>query len=352
MSSYKQIIAGLSDDFKAREVARLVYFHCDHFEPWQTFGGRDALDERHSEHIRMFADDLKRIDYARKLTLFYKPNINFAYDRDRELIRAVDDDFVGFLPRSEDEVAAARLNMKYLAANSNHELQIHIHHEGYTYNTSHTLPDVIEFYKSPHARELDGQRLLLAIKLAKDAIRKETDVEFDSWYFVHGHWALSAADDDSCTITNELELLMRAGCRGDFTFPAGRTHVNPRLEVPYFCRAIQAERAYDLQEADPEFAYGNKGAARSKFFVWASQMKHNRASIDYFSSWVRQNLEQPEEWARDIINQSFAVDSTLFFKTHCHSMFPYYREAKRVPVFPHAHPGIQTLFSMVFDAAA
>ena len=123
-------------------------------------------------------------------------------------------------------------------------------------------------------------------------------------------------------------------------------------KFPYFCRPIQAERAYDLQEADPEFAYGNKAAARSKFFVWASRIKHNRASIDYFSSSVRQNLEQPVEWARDVINQSFAVDHTLFFKTHCHSMFPYYREAKRVPVFPHAHPGVQTVFSLVFDAAA
>ncbi len=351
MATYKQMVAGLSDDFKARDIARLVYFHCDHFEPWQSFGGRDALDERHAEHIRIFTDELKRIDYARKLTLFYKANINFAYDRDRELIRAADDDLVGFLPRSDSEVAAARTNMKYLAANSAHELQIHIHHEGYTYNTSHTAPDVVEFYKSPHARELDGQRLALAIKLSKEAIRQETDVVFDSWYFVHGHWALNAADDDSCTITNELDLLLRAGCRGDFTFPAGRSHVNPRLEVPYFCRPIQAERAYDLQDADPEFAYGNKAAARSKFFVWASRIKHNRASIDYFSSWVRQNLEQPEEWARDVINQSFTVDHTLFFKTHGHSMFPYYREAKRVPVFPHAHPGVQTVFSLVFDAA-
>jgi hypothetical protein len=81
-------------------------------------------------------------------------------------------------------------------------------------------------------------------------------------------------------------------------------------------------------------------------------MKHNRASIDYYAPWVRQNLEKPEEWARDIVSQSFVVDRTLFFKTHAHSMFPYYREAKRVPVYPHAHPGIQTLFSLVFDAAA
>src|SRR5262245_51878906 len=352
MAAYRQVIAELSDDFKAREIARLVYFHCDHFEPWVPFGGRDTLDERNAEHLRFFADDLRQIDYARKLTLFYKPNINFAYDRSRELIRAADDDLVGFVPRSEREVAAARANMKYLSETSTHEFQLHIHHEGYTYNTSHTDPAIVAFYASERARALDGQRLALAIRLAKQAILLETDVALDHWYFVHGHWALNAADDDSCTITDELALLMGEGCRGDFTFPARRSQVNPRTEGPYFCKPIRAVRAYDQPEAEPEFAYGNKAAAAEKFFVWASKMKHNRASLDYYAPWVRQSLEQPEEWARDIISQSFVADRTLFFKTHAHSMFPYYRQDKRRPVYPHAHPGIQTVFSLVFDAAA
>jgi hypothetical protein len=45
--------------------------------------------------------------------------------------------------------------------------------------------------------------------------------------------------------------------------------VNPQLEVPYFCKPIRAKRAYDLPDADPEFAYGNRAAAASKFFIWA-----------------------------------------------------------------------------------
>src|SRR5262249_2570742 len=204
---------------------------------------------------------LGRIDYARKLTLFYNANINCVYDRERDLIRAADDDLVGFIRRSDQEIAAARANMKYLAETSTHEFQIHIHHESYTYNTSHTQPDIVEFYQSKHARELDAERLALAIRLSKEAIRLETDVAIERWHFVHGHWALNAADDDSCTITNELALLMREGCLGDFTFPAGRSHVNPQLEVPYFCKPIDAVRAYDLPDAAPEFAYGNKAAA-------------------------------------------------------------------------------------------
>jgi hypothetical protein len=97
-------------------------------------------------------------------------------------------------------VAAARTHMKYLSDTSTHEFQIHIHHEGYTYNTSHTDPDIVAFYKSEQARALDADRLALAIKLAKQVILLETDVVLDTWYFVHGHWALNAADEDSCTI--------------------------------------------------------------------------------------------------------------------------------------------------------
>jgi hypothetical protein len=155
-TGYDQTLRDLSDCFKAREVARLVYFHCDHFEPWQSFSGSNAFDERHAEHLRMFADDLNLIDYARKLTLFYKPNNNYFYTRDPDLIRAADDDLVGFGPRAGKDAETARANMKYLTDNCAHELQLHIHHEGYTYNTSHKDPHIVEYFKSERARALDA----------------------------------------------------------------------------------------------------------------------------------------------------------------------------------------------------
>jgi hypothetical protein len=352
MGTYDQIIRELSDCYKARGIARVIYFHCDHFEPWVTFGSRLTVDERHAEDLRAFADDMAKIDYARKLTLFYRCHTNYVYDRGRELIRAADDDLVGFVPRTNEETEIARSGMKYLADTGDHELQIHIHHEGFTYNTSHKRPEVVEFFKSERARALDGSRLALAITLSKAAIQQETDREIDNWFFVHGHWALNASDTDSCVIENEIDLLMQNGCQGDFTFPAGRGHVNPYLEVPYFCAPIHARRAYDLPDAMPEFAYGNAAAAGSKFFIWASKIKHKRSSIDYYAPWVRQSLERPDEWARDIVNLSFEANGNLFVKTHAHSMFPYYRDVKRKPIYPHLHPGVQTLFSLVFDAAA
>src|SRR5262245_39457121 len=146
-TAYDQAVRDLSDCFKARDVARLVYFHCDHFEPWQSFGGRAAFDKSHAEHVSVFADDLNLIDYARKLTLFYKPNTNYFYTRDRELMRAAEDDLVGFAPRNGPDLEIARSNMKYLTDNCGHELQLHIHHEGYTYNTSHKDPVIVEYFK-------------------------------------------------------------------------------------------------------------------------------------------------------------------------------------------------------------
>jgi hypothetical protein len=352
MATYDPVVRELADRLRARNISRLVYFHCDHFEPWVNLGQPKAINELNAEHLHIFADDSSKFDYARRLTLFYCVRLNFVYDRTRDLIRAADDDFVGFVRRPPDEWETARKGMKYLTDTVRHEIQLHLHHEGFTSNTSHKHPALVEYYKSDRARALDGERIALALNLSKEAVRQETDIDLQNWYFVHGHWALNGSDDDTCQIADELQVLMGLGCRGDFTFPAGRDHVNPRLEVPYFCKPFEALRGYDQQGAEPEFAYGNAGAAAGKFFIWASKIKHNRSSIDYYAPWVRQNLEKPDEWARDIVDRSFAVDGTMFFKTHSHSMFPYYREFKRRPIYPHAHPGVQTLFSIVFDAAS
>jgi hypothetical protein len=47
----------LVERFKSREVSRLVYFHCDHFEPWAAIDGRRAVDPRHAEDLQAFTDD-------------------------------------------------------------------------------------------------------------------------------------------------------------------------------------------------------------------------------------------------------------------------------------------------------
>lgn len=353
MSSFAPVKQDLAERLRAREVRRLVYFHCDHFEPWQQFEGRSPVDQRHVDELGQFGEDLARIDYARRLTLFYRTAISFAHDRSREMVRAAPDDLFGIIPRHPAVAALARSGMKALLAAVPHEIQIHVHHEGMTCNTSHKVPEVLEWHGTERGRALDGDRLALILRCFKAYIAEETDLDLQRWFFVHGHWALQGSDPDTCTIADELRLLMAAGCRGDFTFPAGRVHVNPTLELPYLCRPINQLRGYDDPASDPVPALGNRAAAEAgRFLIWSSVIKHRRSSIDYFAPWVRQALEQPEEWARDVVETSYVADGTLYFKTHAHSMFPYYREAKRRPVYPHAHPGLQTLFTLVFDAAS
>ena len=48
--------------------------------------------------------------------------------------------------------------------------------------------------------------------------------------FIHGNWSLNnACGDKLCGVDNEIELLMDAGCYGDFTFPALYSPAQPRM---------------------------------------------------------------------------------------------------------------------------
>jgi hypothetical protein len=163
---------------------------------------------------------------------------------------------------------------------------------------------------------------------------------------------LNGSDRTSCTIDNEIALLLRNGCRGDFTFPAGRAHTNPRIKVPYLCRPYEAPKGYDLAEAEPEIACGNAAAARSKFFIWASAATSGQCSLDYMSKSTRHHLNNTEEAARALIDTAYVADGCLYVKTHAHSLHPYYFEYSRAAVFPHQYPAVQVLLSVVFEAAA
>ena len=89
------------------------------------------------------------------------------------------------------------------------------------------------------------------------------------WFFVHGLWALQGSDENVCRISDEIGILMREGCKGDFTFPAGRVTLYPKIEIPYFCDAIDRIRGYDgSPSSNPEAALNNAQAAQNKFFVW------------------------------------------------------------------------------------
>lgn len=351
MSRHATLIKELAARLRGMDVASLVYFHTDHFEPWRSVGEAPAVGPEIVDAIGDFCRVTERIDFARRLTLFYKPHLNYALRAGDELIRADPRDLVGFLPRAEHEERFGREAMREIGS-STHDIQTHIHHEYYTATTAHTDPEAIAWFAGPLGRALDRQRLELAIRLNRGIVARETGRSATRWFFVHGHWALNGSDDTSCTITDEIDILLRSGCCGDFTFPAGRQHVNPRIEVPYLCRPFDAPKGYDRPEAMPEVALGNAAAAADKFFIWASPASSLHCSLDYMSPASRRQIENTEKAARDLIDNAYVANGRLFIKTHSHSMHSYYFEHAQAPVVPHQYPLTQTLLSVIFEAAA
>ncbi len=353
MASFSPLVNGLADRLARMGVRSLVYFHTDHFEPWRNIGDKvPAVGHEIVDSIDDFVRACERIDFARRLTLFYKPHLNYALSKDRELTRAHPDDLVGFLSRTEPEERFGRAAMQNIASRLQHEFQLHVHHEYYTATTIHADPIAIEWFAGPLGRKLDASRLELALRLNREIIIREVGRFPDEWFFVHGQWGLNGSDAESCTIDTEIDVLLRNGCRGDFTFPAARAVVNPRIQAPYFCRPVDAPKGYDRPEAEPEPAAGNSDAATHKFFIWACAASSLQCSIDYMSKASTRHLANTEKAAKELIDGSYCNDGILYIKTHAHSMHQTYFEHARMPVFPHQYPATQTMLSVIFDAAA
>lgn len=351
MGRHAPLVRKLADRLRGMGLTSLVYFHTDHFEPWRSVGAAAAVGPEAVESVHDFCRATERIDFARRLTLFYKPNLNYALRRGDDLVRADADDLVGFVLQGQTEERFGREAMQEVTLSTAHDIQLHIHHEYYTATKAHMDAGALAWFAGPLGRSLDERRLELAIRLNREIVARETGRRSARWFFVHGHWALNASDDSSCTITNEMAILLRNGCCGDFTFPAGRPHTNPRIKVPYLCRPFDAVKAYDLAESDPEVACGNAAAARDKFFIWASAATNVQCSLDYISEGSRRQIENTEKAATELIDNAYVADGRLFIKTHAHSMHPYYFEHARTAVFPHQLPAAQTLLSVIFDAA-
>jgi hypothetical protein len=352
VSRHAPLIKELAGRLRDLDISSIVYFHTDHFEPWRAVGSGPAVGPSIVESIHDFCRATERMDFARRLTLFYKPHLNYVLRKGDEFVRAHPDDLVGFSPRTEYEERSGREAMQEVVVSSAHDIQLHIHHEYYTATTAHTDPVAVQWFSSPLGRSLDGPRLELAIKLNREIIAREAGRSSARWFFIHGHWALNGSDKTSCTISNEIELLLRHGCCGDFTFPAGRQHTNPRIKVPYLCTPVDEPKGYDLPEAQPEVACGNAAAAHDKFFIWASSATSVQCSLDYMSETTRRHLDNTEKAAKDLIENAYVADGRLYIKTHAHSLHPYYFEHARAAVFPHQYPATQVLLSVLLEAAA
>ncbi len=230
---------------KKRNVRGVAYFHTDHFEPWRPIPERQTEMESCVDDVAAYLRETNDLDFARRASLFYKPNVNYLVSDERPLIRADPDNSLGFLPRSSRDLAIGRGIVSQIA-DSPHELQLHIHHEYYTYNDTARDPETYAYLQTPRGRAFDAARLELAVRLSLGTLVADGGPKLDKWFFIHGHWALNASDPHECTIVREIEILKRNGCLGDFTQPAGRVHVDSRIEVPYLVDPVPASKSYEL----------------------------------------------------------------------------------------------------------
>jgi hypothetical protein len=205
VGAFANLAAAVAERLRAREVREIVYFHCDHFEPWD-FSQKSV--QKCSDDVVSFVDAVQHADFGRRLTLFYSNPWNARFSPTGHLLRVSADDRIGFVPRSEGEEQAYGAPLRYLRANSQHEIQIHIHHENFT--CTHGLRDDERAdYLRGDARHRDGMRLEFAIGQWLESARREFEYAPARWFFVHGLWSLNGADPEGCTIYDEIARLPR-----------------------------------------------------------------------------------------------------------------------------------------------
>ncbi len=343
--------ANVADALRSRGVRAVAYFHTDHFEPWRIVPLRDGGMARAGDDVARFMEMTERLDFARRSSLFYKPNVNYVVSAERDLRRAHPDDLLGFVPRGEQDLRIAKSILAPLVNGSDHEIQLHIHHEYFTYNDSDRDPETFRYLQTPQGRAFDDARLELAIRLSLDTFREDADYAPSRWFFIHGHWALNASDPHECTVVREIEMLKRNGCLGDFTQPSGRPHVDSRIDAPYLVEPVAAAKGYDRPEANPIEAAGAGASAADRFFIWASATAHDLCSIDTYSPFVQRRMKYPVQTAFNHAREGVVIDGVLYVKTHCHSMAPSYWNPDDGRKIPQADPGIRAELGELFEAA-
>jgi len=339
----------LAEILKRRGVNEVYYFHADHYEPW---GG--GLSAKSLKGVENFRRQTQGSPYGSKLSLFYSVylayNLDVGTNDDGESRRAPNDSVV-FRRRSEQQNRQITDAIRPLAHEDAHEMHLHVHHEWWTRNHSHFDSVVSSWVNANSTDELDQARLDLFFSLATSLIADETGAPFDRWGFVHGNWALAGSDPRICQIENELGMIMRHGGFGDFTFPAGRSICDPRIEVPFTCLPLDLHRPYDLPEAQPTPVGRDSRIMRpDRFFIWNSRIKADYASLDYYYAPNRDRFKQTDLMVESWLSNSVVIENRLFIKTHAHSMYRYYNLSEPDSLIPHCYPDTVAIFERLARA--
>jgi len=334
----------LGDILRARGVCRLVYFHTDHFEPFHS--GRDPA--HWIALLRRFARLTARDRFAGRMSLFYTPRLVLTLT---QTPTSEAPDGIAFEYPTDDHLALCRNLIRPLEAEIGHEFHVHLHHEGWT-ASDHTFPHLEAFVHGAGAGCRDSRSLDTYLSACRLAMEAELGRRFAAWGFVHGNWALNGSNPAYCRIEDELGILKRHGCYGDFTFPAGDWHNDPALKAPFTCATPSELRAYDRETSAPRSLSRHAGdLGGDRLLVWSSRLDATRSSLDLYQPHFLALLKQPEFILRDWFAGAPVIDSCLYIKTHAHSADAHYALWEDDAHIPHSFGPVRDLFDLLERAA-
>lgn len=335
-------VAELAKLLRNKGVNRFVHFHTDHWEPfsgdWNRWG-ESSSDV--SMAILDFIEETRDHPYFSKMTLFYNHPVR-TFSRSEPHPETAD--LLHFEPQSPPYWDRYQYAIKRCVDDSNHEFQVHIHHEGVTRG---------DFFKYNHlswndsqmSQEHESARFERYVQSTLDDLRKTSGIPFENWHFLHGMWALNASDTRVCNITDEISILMKNGCIGDFSMPAGRGIVDSSTRFPHTVIPVDCSKGYDEPEAQASRVGDTPEDSRSRFLIWNQGIPFTHCSTDTIGSeHISAALEDWEGTLEVWIKEAPVIGSTAFVKTHAHSMNKIFWEKGVERTYN--HPDVMRLFTM------
>jgi hypothetical protein len=152
----------------------------------------------------------------------------------------------------EEYDAAVIDRLAELRARGFGDVEVHYHHDR---DTAQGLAVAIrEFTRTLHDRH--------------GLLRRENGSDQVAYCFIHGNWALDNSNPDGrwCGVDDELGVLVRTGCRVDFTMPSAPSHTQTRkINSIYFARGRPGHRK--SHDWGRDLAVGQWGAADELLLV-------------------------------------------------------------------------------------
>ena len=271
----------LATALRDRGITEAVHFHTDHFEPTGQIG---------ISQVEAFLRLCEGGDsaYARRPSLFH---LSTALNQDGEF--RVNESSI------DEDVDI----LKFLAAH-NVDTHVHIHHEAWTsgYHSGMSID-----------ADRDAKRLDTYLSLLLPYMRQYVSVP-EQWGFIHGCWALNASDPNICYISDEIRILAKHGCVGDFSFPAGRSYCDPSTKVPFDIIPVNRPRSYDSAVADPKVIVEKMRPGH--FLIWNAASGFQALSVENIAIG---NLS-PGRVLTSWLTSCPVIAGRLYVKTFCHSM--------------------------------